>query len=86
MTSVSRRLSNFYSQRQCAARSSLTAVAAVMFVLLALPLNACAGTDTAKAGTAKATAACSATGLNPSEAPFAECVRSLQQSSSPVAY
>jgi hypothetical protein len=53
-------------------------------VVLALPLNACAGTDTANASAAKAKAACAATGLDPSEAPFADCVRSLAQSSAPV--
>ena len=75
-----------HSPRHPAARSPLTAVTAVMFrfglfVVLALPLNAWAGSDTASASAAQATAACSATGLDPSEAPFAYCVRSLQQSS-----
>lgn len=52
-----------------------------LVVVLALPVNAWAGSDTANASAAKAAAACSAAGLDPSEAPFADCVRSLQQSS-----
>ena len=81
MTSISRPALISHSPRHPATRSSLAAVATVgLFVVLALPVNAWAGSDTANASAAKATAACSAAGLDPSEAPFADCVRSLQQS------
>ena len=85
MTSISRPALTSHSPRHLAARSSLAAVAAVgLFVVLALPVNACAGNDTANASAAKAPAACSAAGLDPSELPFADCVRSLQQSTTPA--
>ena len=77
------------SPRHPVAGSSLPAVAAVvfrlsLFAVLALPLNAWASTDTPNGSAARATAACSATGLDPSEAPFANCVHSLEQSFAPA--
>ena len=53
-----------------------------LLVALALPLSAWAGSDTPNASAAKAAAACSAAGLDPSEAPFADCVRSPWNSGS----
>ena len=56
-----------------------------LLVALTLPVAAWAGSDAQDASAAKAAAACSAAGLDPSEVPFADCVRSLQKFSAPVA-
>ena len=58
----------------------------IPLVFLVLALGACSGADMRSSFTAKANAACSATGLNPSEAPFADCVRGLRQLSAAVTY
>ena len=80
MTSVSRPAPISHSPRHPAARWPLTTVMfwLGLLVVLALPVNASASIDTQNASAA---AACSSAGLDPSEAPFADCVRSLQQSS-----
>ena len=89
MTRISGPAPISHSPRHPAARSPLTALTAVIFrlgllVVLALPVNASADCTNPPMMGVMATAACSAARLAPGEAPFVNCVRSLQQLAVPT--